>query len=431
MIAEHIVRKTSQAGFKRLAAYILNEKDKGRSDPVDWKLAEYILDRENFGEKVASWRITNCVSDDPGWAVIECLALAARNQRATKDKTYHLVISFPEGERPTDEQMINIEDRLVEAIGFAEHKRISAVHQNTDNWHLHVAIVTVHPTTFRNVTPYYEHFRMQEACAELEIKHGLIRTPHALSGDRRQGAGLEARTGRMSLARWVEENAARPLIEAAAKAKAWQDLHREAAKFGLVFKPRGAGLVLATTANFRISIKASSVDQSLSFKALTDRLGPYEAPDITLAQQAPMMKYEGQPIGASSDLWERYQQERAQAMEARTVAMASLRNTHLRYGEEMERWHKQRYANAAAQHLSWADRQSTKQKLAFDKATERAKRRAVEKENRAKVKSQHQVITWAAFLAREASRGREPAVKALDRFVSKQIEREGEVAGRG
>lgn len=44
--------------------------------------------------------------------------------------------------------MEDIEVRRRGALGFAEHQRISAVHQNTENWHLHVAINKVHPGTF-------------------------------------------------------------------------------------------------------------------------------------------------------------------------------------------------------------------------------------------------------------------------------------------
>ena len=84
------------------------------------------------------------------------------NPRSRADKNYHLVVSFPEGEKPTRAQMEDIEDTLCAAIGFAEHQRVSATHQNTDNWHLHIAINKVHPRTFRNVEPWTDHYRLQE-----------------------------------------------------------------------------------------------------------------------------------------------------------------------------------------------------------------------------------------------------------------------------
>jgi hypothetical protein len=126
--------------------------------------------------------------------------------------------------------MEDIEDRLCAAIGFAAHQRVSAVHQNTDNWHLHVAINKVHPTSFRNLTPVRDHYRLQEACAELEIRHGLTREPHTVdprqSADRRQRkacgrtADFEAQHGEKSFGTWVREQAAAAALAAATAARA-------------------------------------------------------------------------------------------------------------------------------------------------------------------------------------------------------------------
>ena len=89
-------------------------------------------------------------------------------------------------------QMEDIEDTICAAIGFGEHQRVSAVHQNTDHWHLHVAINKVHPPTFRNVEPFCDHYRLQECCAELEVKHGLTRTN---TTEPEQGRSPAARAG--------------------------------------------------------------------------------------------------------------------------------------------------------------------------------------------------------------------------------------------
>jgi Relaxase/Mobilisation nuclease domain len=152
MIAKRIVREKGASDFERLGAYVLNAR--GGVDPASWsRLGAYVLDEAHQGEKVAWARVTNCQSDDAGWAVKEILATQARNTRSRGDKSYHLVVSFPQGERPTREQLADIEDRLCAALGFAEHQRVSAVHQNTDNWHMHVAISKVHPRTFRGAGP--------------------------------------------------------------------------------------------------------------------------------------------------------------------------------------------------------------------------------------------------------------------------------------
>ena len=130
MIAKRIKRTKTRDTFQRLAGHVLNEKNGGKGDPVTWELAEYVLDTEHEGEKVTYWRVTNCESDDPAWAVKEILGTQKQNTRSKSDKSYHLVISFQAGERPMREQ---IEDHLIASIGLQEHQRISAVHQNADN----------------------------------------------------------------------------------------------------------------------------------------------------------------------------------------------------------------------------------------------------------------------------------------------------------
>ncbi len=290
MIAKRIGRTKTRDTFKRLAGYVLNEKNGGKADPVTWELAEYVLDSAGGGEKVAYWRVTNCDADEPGWAVKEIIATQEQNTRSKSDKSYHLVISFPPGEQPTREQIEDIEDRAAAAIGLAEHQRISAVHQNTDCWHLHVAINKVHPKTLRNVEPYYDKLRLQEACVELEIKHGLTRTNHGAEPERPlngKPAEMEAHAGRMSFQRWLIENAKDVLVRGAADSTSWQQFHAVVARFGAVIKPRGAGLVIAHRDNDRIRVKASAIDRSLSFKALTDRWGQYEPPALARQATAP------------------------------------------------------------------------------------------------------------------------------------------------
>ncbi len=288
MIAKRIMAPKGGAGFGRLGAYVLNAR--AEVDPASWtRLNAYILDSDHAGEKVAWARVMNCQADDPGWAVKEILATQAHNRRSRSDKSYHLVVSFPEGEKPSREQMEDIEDQLCAAIGFEAHQRVSAVHQNTGNWHLHVAINKVHPTTFRNLTPVRDHYRLQEACAELEIRHGLIREPHTVdprqSVDRRQrkargrAADFEAQHGGQSFGTWVREQAAAALLAARDSGKGWPELHRVAAAYDLEIKPRGAGLVIGHRSDGRLHVKASDVDRGLSLQALTAALGPFEPPE--------------------------------------------------------------------------------------------------------------------------------------------------------
>lgn len=161
MIAKRIQRR-GDSSFRRLAQYL------ARGEP---------------GEQVVGLQITNCASDTPEEAVAEILHLQNLNTRAKGDKTYHLVISFPPGERPTPGQLQAIEADLVASIGLADHQRMSAVHTDTEHLHVHVAINKIHPETLRYVEPYFDKLRLMEACARLELQHGLERTPHGIELD--------------------------------------------------------------------------------------------------------------------------------------------------------------------------------------------------------------------------------------------------------
>jgi hypothetical protein len=148
VISKRIDRGQKASSFEKLGHYVLEAKHEDSS--ILWtRTAEYIVDKEGEGEKILWYRITNSESDIPAMAIAEVLATQAKNTRATSDKTYHLVISFPEGEVPTKERMEDIEDRMCQELGYGEHQRISAVHKDTDNIHLHVAINKVHPKTYR------------------------------------------------------------------------------------------------------------------------------------------------------------------------------------------------------------------------------------------------------------------------------------------
>lgn len=181
MIAKRIpskaVGKPGSSGYARLARYIVDAR--GREDPRSWvATADYILDANHSGAKVGGVRVTNCASDDPALAAIEIMATQETNKRSTREKTYHLMFSFPEGERPPLAVLHAIEDRLCEAIGFEHHQRISAVHVDTAQLHVHVAINKVDPVTHRNVEPYYDQDRLMRECERLEHRFGLQRTNH-------------------------------------------------------------------------------------------------------------------------------------------------------------------------------------------------------------------------------------------------------------
>lgn len=184
MIAKRIAARTGGRGFAGLSRYVVDAK--GRPDPATWtRTADYILDTAHGGAKVSGVRVTNCGTDDPAVAAMTVLATQDAyehrpGRKSKRERDYHLVISFPPGERPAASVLRDVEDRLVAAIGFADHQRLSAVHNDTEHLHIHVAINKVHPGTLRNVEPYFDKQRLMETCEALELRYGLTRTNHGI-----------------------------------------------------------------------------------------------------------------------------------------------------------------------------------------------------------------------------------------------------------
>ena len=408
------------AGFGRLGAYVLNAR--AGVDPASWtRLNAYILDSSHAGEKVAWARVTNCQTSDPGWAVKEILATQAHNTRSRSDKNYHLVVSFPEGERPTQARMEDIEDRLCAAIGFEAHQRVSAVHQNTDNWHLHVAINKVNPQTFRNVMPVRDHYLLQAACAELEIRHGLTREPHTSDPRQTRGqrphkargraADFEAQHGGQSFGAWVRTHASAALLAARDSGKGWPELHKVAAAFDLQIKPRGAGLVVGHRGDRRLHVKASDVDRNLSMQALVAVLGPFEPAQPNEAAAASTAQYASP--GRSGPLYAAFERERADAVVARDLAVKALRERHLAYDRQLRGYHRDRLRQERLTGLRGILRRDSFRHLAEQRTHDHAERKQREAEDRRQLRARHTIPTWQGFLETAASSGNEAALAAL------------------
>ena len=72
---------------------------------------------------------------------MEVEATQGLNTRSTKEKTYHLLVSFrPEDEaRLMPEALKAIEERFAAVLGYSEHQRHCGIHKNTNNIHMHIA----------------------------------------------------------------------------------------------------------------------------------------------------------------------------------------------------------------------------------------------------------------------------------------------------
>lgn len=289
MIIRHIPMKTARlSSFSGLVQYITNPQDKQ--------------------ERVGKISLSNCNSIDPTWAVQEVLATQAKNQRATADKTYHLLISFAPGEILSDKLLSIIEDRVVSSIGLKDHQRISTVHHDTDNLHIHVAINKIHPKTLNMIEPYRAYKIFAEVATQLEIEFGLEITNHQTRKGRSENLAddMEQHSGIESLINWMKRHC-KDQIEAASS---WSELHQTLAAHELAIKLRANGFVFCDKKG--LMVKASSVSRNFSKKNLLSKLGEF-TPASFQSEAGSKNTYRYEPVSqamSNSELYARYGDER-------------------------------------------------------------------------------------------------------------------------
>jgi len=249
------------------------------------------------------------------------------NKRAKSDKTCHLVLSFPEGERLSLSDLNAIEERFCDALGFTGHQRFSVVHDDTNNLHMHIAINKIHPRNLTIHNPYYDYKKVAKLCEQIEQEYGLTQVNHETVSDKasRVAQEIEARTGVESLLGWIK----RECLDELKQSGNWQDLHQALVRHGLQIKERGNGFVLV--ANNGVAVKASSVDRSLSKGGLIQRLGAF-IPGEHSAQssRSDTKQYQPRPLQNrvdTSELYARYQQEQNDSARQQTKQWGMLRHT--------------------------------------------------------------------------------------------------------
>jgi hypothetical protein len=434
VISKRIDRMKKTSDFDRLGRYVLEARND--SAAILWtRTAEYVVDLSGEGEKVLWFRMSNCEAEIPAMAIAEVLATQAENTRSQVDKTYHCVISFPEGEKPTRAQLEDIEDRLCEALGFGEHQRISAVHQDTDNIHLHLAINKVHPQTFNIQEPYRDYFIRDKICRELELKHGLT-VDNGIGQGQRYGKAkeLEAHTGEQSLLSWIQEQVKPALMDAVQSGDSWEPLHLTLAEHGLLIKLRGAGLVI-TLADGSMGVKASSVDKALAFKSLTDRWGEYQPPiglakvqnQNTADEIPPKVVYQKGPRQndeAAKKLYEDFQSTKLAANQTRTQLKAQLNQEKVGFNQNLKTWHAQERLKIKHASLSPQQKRAAYQQLAQARQVAWKNQREKEATQKKSVHSTHGVFTWEQFLIKQAEQGNSKALELLRYRKARQAKME-------
>lgn len=305
MIVKKIKAKKNKSSFKNLSDYILDSKNDNAKVLID-----YMLDVNNEMEKVEGYFFSNCSFEDSQSNIKEIINTQKLNTTSKQDKTLHLVVSFQEDECPNIDTLKQIEVYLMKSIGMQHHQRLSVVHTNTNNLHMHIAVNKVDPITLKVVNPYNDVYKLQQAAMEIEKKFNLKADNHLINIEKISNK-YYIHSDTISFEDWAKSKIAK---EAKAilenKDSTFADIVKLLSQHDLEFRERRKGFCISSK-NEKLFCKASSVYKGLSKQALLKRFGSLDISNTTIQDKQEKAKYRYDRPPANNDknnLWQEYSQ---------------------------------------------------------------------------------------------------------------------------
>lgn len=326
-------RRDGKSSFKKLGKYLTDGILQSGEAPgrYQWQdLTQYITQESVLDalgdnvEKTIAVELHKVLSLRS--AAEEMQAVAAHNDRV-KDPVYHYILSWPEKERPSTENIFKAARHTLKALGLEEHQYIIAIHANTDNLHAHIGANRVHPDSFKSAALNFAHATLHKAAREAEIEFGwshdkgifevieidgakhIVKASEASDPEVWKLTGrskdFEVWRGEESLVSWCRKEPAAALkavLEDPATSS-WQDVHRVLADYGLELRDSGgSGMRVFDRsegtpgkADKPVSISASSAFRFMKRSALESRFGPFVFKTVELPDSAPEKTYKRDP----------------------------------------------------------------------------------------------------------------------------------------
>jgi hypothetical protein len=272
MIIKYIANpKTQSSKASRIGSLLDYIEADGRADA---QKAEYVGANGSF------------YSDSQQGQRAEMVALAMEATRS-KDPVDHWLLSWKEGEQPTQEQCNEAVEILKRHLGMSsEHLAVFALHRNTKNYHLHVVLNRVHPDTLRVEDKGWCIDKAHKAIAEIIHAQGWEAEKNARYLAGRNGEVMRANsvrepqprskardhenaTGEKSCERIAQEKAAPILLNA----KSWAQVHEGLAQVDMRYERKGSGAMLWVGDQ---PLKASCIGREFSRIRMEERLGEFQ-----------------------------------------------------------------------------------------------------------------------------------------------------------
>lgn len=241
---------------------------------------DYVIkgDNDTRGELIYSQHLYML---EPEMISIAMETTAEMNQ-AVENPCKHFVISWPEDEKPTRQQMTRSIVTFLKFAGYEEHQAVAYLHQDTEKTHIHIVANHVHPETFkavhRNFLKGKENYKIRERVArQLEIANGWKQVEgklHKLDADGKlvertyeekilfsqthkdrisdKSQRQESHSGKPSFERWCKESREAEHLKkdikkiVSGKNIDWNDIHKTLEKYNVAIRPDkyGKGLVV-------------------------------------------------------------------------------------------------------------------------------------------------------------------------------------------
>lgn len=269
--------------FSRLVDYATKLRDESFISLVDVM--------PDGGEWVNFYGVTcfhNCTSIETAADEMEFTARKAKFSHNNSDPVFHYLLSWQSHESPRPEQVYDSVRHSLRKLGLAEHQFVAAIHTDTDNLHVHVAVNRVHPESGYINRLSYSKEKLNKACRELELKHGFSPDNgcYVISSDKRivrktsverdrQSAWKRGHT--QSFKEYIADTAIAGLREE--PVSGWGELHLRFAKEGLFLVQEGAEFkVKDAWERERPGVTLTAYGRSWGTEKLTRKLGEFIPP---------------------------------------------------------------------------------------------------------------------------------------------------------
>jgi len=384
-------------------------------------LANYILDLRNNMEKVETYYFSNCSYTEIDHNILEIENTQSLNQRVKQDKTYHLIVSFQENENPSDEIIQDIEKELLQSLGLEDCQRLSVIHTNTNNKHIHVAVNLIDPITHKIKNLSFDKLTLQRKSAELEIKHNLQITNHTKRTPDEKKNDIDDKTvhtGIINFKDWVKNTVSADIKKVLADDQStWKDLYETLAKYDLELRDRGNGNVISSRSK-KLFIKASDINRELSKAKLNERYGEKdkEALKAIIDKIEPTHKFELKP-NMKSNLWDEYREfEKLKLQEKEKLLAEEKQQRELYKSNIKKKWQLYREKTMKDRTISRQEKQKIYKMIKESRKKELSTFQIKYKDQRLAIYSKYKKLSYKDYLINKSLTGDQIALESLRRI---------------